>query len=43
MAVEMDLRVGFVGVLNASSFDGFLVGEEPSAALQAALLADPPP
>jgi hypothetical protein len=43
VAVEMDLRVGLVGVLSASSLDSFLVGTEPLAAPQVALLADPPP
>jgi len=39
----MDLRVGFVGVLKASSLDSFLVRTEPLAALHVALPTNPPP
>jgi hypothetical protein len=43
MAVEMDLRVGFVGVLKASGLDSFLGRTEPLEAPQVALPTDPAP
>ena len=43
VAVEMDLRVGFVGVVQAGSLDGLPAGVEPLTAPYAALPADPPP
>jgi len=43
VAVEMDFRVGLVGVLKPSSLDRFLVRTEPLAAPHVALPADPPP